>query len=439
MSTDFAPQESVKCASPRLPAVTTLFRHDSARRDGLAPQRRAAAPRTSAAFLSGGWPWLAAGVAVLLTSLLAGCGSPAAASGATGKVTITAKVCGAGWQHPTAGVQTLQVRNATSEPVEITLIGAESGDAYAKLEGVGPGTTRAMPVDIGSGVYAFDCEGLNDSNRVGPTIRVPGHIRGGVGIAPVSMSQLIAVTTKEEAYIAGGLATLARQTAELAAQVSAGQLASARRSWLTAHLTFERLGSAYGMFGPYDQEINGTPYGLAGGVSSKGFTGFYRLEYGLWHGQSSAELTGPAEQLSVDARSLETAWPGMQLDPEDALSDLALRTHEVLENAMQFQLSGQDNFGSGTNMAMVAAGIDATRAQLAILQPLLVTRYQDLPALYEWLNRLQQLVDATDTGQGWTPVSDLSVPQREQLDSAAGETIELLAEIPPMFEAKPLP
>lgn len=378
-------------------------------------------------------------IGIIAVGALAGCAEARVGAAAQQVITISAAACGRGWRQPAAGLQTLQIRNTTDGAVEVTLIDADNGAAYAKLEGVGPGTTRAMPVDVGSGVYAFECDGNNYGNRVGPTVRVPGHVMGGFAVLPVSVSEMITVTRQEAAYVGGGLATLAQETAALAAEIRAGDLPAARVTWLTGHLTFERLGSAYGMFGDYDDEINGTPFGLAGGMSDPDFTGFYRLENGLWHGQSAAELAGPADQLVVDVRALQTAWPGMQLQPPFALSDLALRTHEILENAMQFQLSGQDNFGSGTTMATVAAGIDATREQLRILQPLLVGRYQNLPALYSWLDRLQSLVDAADTSHGWTPVTELTSAQREDLDSAAGQTVELLADIPPLFEAKPMP
>jgi iron uptake system component EfeO len=379
--------------------------------------------------------------AVVLSLLSAACSDAVSQSRrvTAGTITITDKVCGSGWDEPRGGLQTLQIRNATSAVLEITLIGADDGSVLAKLEGVGPGTTRALPVDVGSGAYAFECDGNNYGDEIGPTVHVPGHVRGGVPILPVGSAQMITATRQEEAYVANGLATLELQSVALAGDISSGNLGAAKVTWLNAHMTFEELGSAYGMFGDYDNEINGTPFGLPGGVTSKSFTGFYRLEFGLWHGQLSSELTEPADQLVTDVRSLATAWPGMQLQPPFALSDLALRTHEVLENAMQLQLSSQDNFGSGTNMAMMAAAVDATRAQLAILHPLLVSRYQDLPALYSWLSRLQQLVLTADTSQGWTPVSQLSATEREELDSAAAQTVELLAGIPPLFEAKPMP
>jgi iron uptake system component EfeO len=371
--------------------------------------------------------------------ILSGCAPAPAApiAPAADVINVTASACGTGWQHPTTGAQTLQIHNAAPSAVEVTLVNAYNGAVYARVEGVGPGTTRAMPVNVGSGAYTFECDGSTYGNRTGPTVRVGGHVRGGTAIAPVSVSEMSAVIAQEAAYVRSGLAAVARQTAALAAQIRAGDLATARVTWLSAHMSWGRLGSAYGMFGSYDDEIDGTPFGLARGVNDPAFTGFYRLEYGLWHGQSAAVLTGPASTLAVDVRSLVTSYPGMALLPQIALSDLALRTHEVLENAMQQQLSGEDDFGSGTTLATVAAGIDATRAQLGFLHPLLVTRYQGLATLYGWLDRLQALVGAEKTGRGWTPVSELTAQQRENLDAAAGQTVQLLALVPPLFEADP--
>ena len=101
---------------------------------------------------------------------------------------------------------------------------------------------------------------------------------------------------------------------------------------------------------------------------------------------------------------------------------------------MQNQLSGRDDFGSGTTLATLAAGIDATRAQLGILRPYLAARYPQTQALYSSLNQLQRLVDEEKTSTGWTSASKLSTGQRERLDAAAGQTVELLAPIPVIFE-----
>ena len=374
-------------------------------------------------------------VILMAASLLTGCAGTSTAPKAGTVLTVSATACGTGWRHPAAGLQTLQIHNAWTGAVDVALIGAGTFAVYARIEALGPGTTQPMQVDLGSGTYALDCSGSTYAELIGHTIVIPGHVRGAAGIIPVSYTQMQTVAEESRAYIYSGLAALAGQVTVLAADVRTGDLAAARTVWLTAHLMWERLGSAYGMFGDYDDMIDGLPFGLPGGVNDPGFTGFYRLEYGLWHGQSAAELTGSANQLATDVRSLIPAYGGMQLQLSQNLGDLALRTHEILENAMRFQISGEADFGSGTTLATTAAGIDATRVQLKMLYPLLVSRYPDLPALYTWLDRLQSLIEAEKTSRGWTPASELTTTQRQMIDAAAGQTLELLSPLPVIFEA----
>jgi iron uptake system component EfeO len=374
-------------------------------------------------------PVLAGVAAALAAALLPGCGG---ATVTPNEISVTTGVCGTSWQHPVAGWQTFQIHNASTAAAEVDLINPATGAIYAEVESLGPGTTRPMQVNLGSGSYAFRCL-IEDTDAVtGPVRRVGGHVRGTAGVLPVTANDLIGPVRRYQAYVTTGLGALVDQVDALVTRVKAGDLRGARGAWLPAHLTYERLGAAYGTFGAYDTRIDGRPDGLPGGVHDPSFTGFYRLEYGLWHHQSAAQLAGPAELLGHDVRALRRAFPSMEIP----YADLGLRTHEILENALQFQLTGHDDFGSGTTLATTAANIGATRELLRILHPLLVTRYRSLPAVYTGLGRLQGLVDAADTSHGWTPVSKLTVAQREQLDAAAGQTLELLAPVAVIFEVR---
>jgi len=353
-------------------------------------------------------------------------------------ITVSSTACGARWQ-PAAGLLTFQIHDISPDPVEVSLTNPRTGGVYTDIEGIGPGTTRPLQADVGSGAYAFVCDVIGGARVTGPATTIPGDTPGGSAMAPPAIPDTLAALTSERAYVTDGLATAAHQASLLAGDIAAGDLTTARSRWLTAHLAYERLGSAYGMFGAYDDAIDGSPDGLPGGVNDPSFTGFYRIEYGLWHGQSAAELIGPARVLYRDLQSLRTAYPGMILYPQAALSDLALRTHEVLEHAIRFQLSGADDFGSGTTLATAEANIDATRAQLGMLRPMLASWQPELAAAYFWLDRLRRLIAAEQVGGTWTPASELSTSQREQINSAAAETVQLLAPIASMFESSPLP
>jgi iron uptake system component EfeO len=365
--------------------------------------------------------------------------APAVAAASGIPITVSANACGTSWRNPSAGLQTFAIRNVSTNPIDVALTNSQTGGVYAEIEALGPATTRPMQVEVGSGSYAFQCDSANGAPITGPVTVVPGHVPDGQAIVPPDVADMLKAVTSERTYVTNGLATTARQTAILATDIEAGNLSAARGAWLTAHLSYERLGSAYGMFGNYDDVIDGDPAGLPDGVNDPGFTGFYRIEYGLWHGQSAAQLTGPAQQLGHEVQALRIAYPGMALYPQAALSDLALRTHEILEHAIRFQLGGTDDYGSGTTLATGDANIGATRAQLAILRPLLQSRYPQLPSLDSWLDRLQHLIDAAHTSNGWTPVNRLTSMQREDLNAAAAQAVQLLAPIPVMFEASPLP
>jgi iron uptake system EfeUOB component EfeO/EfeM len=201
-------------------------------------------------------------------------------------------------------------------------------------------------------------------------VRIGGHQAGDPGILPITTTDLLGPAKQVQAYVTAGLDTLARPVGRLTGQIRAGHLGAARAAWLPAHLTYERLGAAYGTFGNYDTEIDGRPNGLPRGVHDPAFTGFHRIEYGLWHGQSAAELAGPAAKLNHDVRALRRFWPSMELD----LLDLGLRTYEILENALQFQLTGHDDYGSGTTLATTGANITGTRELVTVLHRLLVPR-----------------------------------------------------------------
>jgi len=374
--------------------------------------------------------------AALTAALAVSAGLVAACGGGGGSpanlISVSNGGCGTSW-HAGPGWYTFQIYNSAAEAVEVDLINPASGGIYAEAETIGPGTSSSMRLDLGSGRYAFRCLFEDYDPITGPVTTVGGHAGGTPAIVPITSNDLLQPASEYHAYVTAGLTTLLSQASALAAEVRAGNLAAARDAWLPAHLTYERLGAAYDSFGSFDEAIDGRPDGFAAGTSSSQWTGFYRLEYGLWHGQSAQQLTPVAAKLVADIRALRASWPGTEIN----LLDIGLRTHEILENALEFQLTGHDDYGSGTTLATTQANITGTLELLSILHPLLVTRYAGLPAVYTWLDRLGTLLnqDKMPNGQ-WIAVSQLSVSSREQIDSACGQALEELAPIAAITEPR---
>ncbi|WP_053748829.1 iron uptake transporter permease EfeU [Streptomyces sp. MMG1533] len=379
--------------------------------------------------------WVLPVAALAAPSLLAGVliavGGSKPASAAT--IAVSPAHCGRGFTAPKPGRQSFQVRNSGSRTVEAYLIDPATAAVYGEAEGIAPGTTRTLIATIGGGSYAWRCVPTSGAAVTSVAVRVTG---GGTvrAVLPVTERDLAAPLASYRAYVQKGLALLLTRTRTLQHDVEADQLDQARRDWLPAHEQYASLGAAYGTFGDFDAKINGTTAGLPDGVKDSGFTGFHRVEYGLWHGESAGSLARAARQLTAEVAALQKDFPHQDFDP----ADLPLRTHEIPEGTLQHELTGATDYGSGTDLATAESDIKSTRELLGLLRPLIHRRAPELPAAVDsWLRRTDQLVLSARRENGsWTPADKLPAATRQRLDGAMGQLLEELAPIPDLLEVR---
>ena len=131
-------------------------------------------------------------------------------------------------------------------------------------------------------------------------------------------------------------------------------------------------------------------------------------------------------------RALRKTWPSTEIN----LLDIGLRTHEILENALEFQLTGHDDYGSGSTLATTQANITGTLELLTVLHPLLAVRYAGLPAVYTWLDRLASCSIRARGRTGSGRRFPASASSREQIDAACGQALEELAPIAAITEPR---
>ncbi|MFD4552716.1 iron uptake transporter permease EfeU [Streptomyces sp. NPDC058469] len=370
-------------------------------------------------------------VPAVVAGLVVAFARPKPASSET--VAVSETECGKGFTAPDTGRQTFQMHNTGDKTAEVYLIDPATNAVYGEVEGLAPGTTRDLVATVAGGSYAWRCVPTGAKVVTSATVHVSGGGGAVKAVVPVSANDLAAPLKSYKVYVDQGLATLVTQTRQLSDDIAGNHLAKARTDWLTAHRTYSSLGAAYGTFEDFDQKINGRADGLGGGVRNKDFAGFHRLEYGLWHGQSAGELKVPAQQLALAVVGLRKAFPTQDFDP----GDLPLRAHEILENALQFELTGDTDEGSGTNLATVDSNLVGTRELLTVLTPLLT---KESPKLLTGVDadiaRLQKLLDSAHRGGSWTPVEQLDQATRARLDGATGQLLEDLAPVPDLLEIR---
>jgi high-affinity iron transporter len=363
-----------------------------------------------------------------------------ASADSTIQIAISESSCGTGWTSPTAGTLSFNITDNGANTAEVYLINPTTNAVYGEDPDVTPGASEIMNVSIGAGDYAFRCSFIDGTVKNSATYHVTGSSSGLAAVIPVTEQDMEQPVYDYRAYVQTALPGLLTAAEKLDADLQAGNLAQAETDWLPAHLAYERLGAAYGTFGTFDSEINGSASGQPQGTATKSWTGFFRIEFGLWHGQSAAALAPYGDKLVSDIKGLIKAFPG-QTTPA---GDLPLRTHEILENALQFQLTGIEDYGSGTTLDTLYANTQGTQEVLSTISSLI---QRGDPGLLKQISQGLATVqtDLKTAGAGPctttcagtpTAVGSLTTAQRQKIDGDLGQLLETLSLVPDLLEER---
>jgi high-affinity iron transporter len=391
--------------------------------------------------LAAGRPWAVAGVLVIVPALAAGltiAALPAAASSTGAALSVTATECAPQWSSAEAGTQTFTVTNKSGLAGEINLDNAD-GAIVGEIETLGPGTFAPLTATLGAGSYTFKCLMGSQPAMVSQpvTVSATGTVAAPVAVRPVTRKELTPPNELYQKYAAAQLADLAADVSKLKQDLGQGDIAQAKKDWLPAQQAWERVGASYDSFGDLGLAVDGLAGGLPGGVNDKGFTGLHRLEYGLWAGQPAKELLPVASALAENVAAVR-----QNLTTDDLAGDptqLPLRVHEIIEDALRDHLSGVDDYGAGAAYAMTYADTQVDRVVLGYEAALINARDPGLVAAAESeLETLDGALLATRASGGrWQPLTAVTLGQRQHVDAAIGALLETLATVPDLLEVPP--
>jgi iron uptake system EfeUOB component EfeO/EfeM len=237
-------------------------------------------------------------------------------------------------------------------------------------------------------------------------------------------------------YVRRRLGTLGGQVAALRGAIAREDLSAARAAWIRADATYESIGAAYGAFGDLDAAVNGRPAGLPDGVQSADFTGLHRVELALWERRSTRDAARPAAQLARAVARMRAQVAKLEIDP----LEYSLRAHEILEDGIHLQLSGQASPWSGAALVALRAEVRGTGVVLDTLEPLIARRDSTdaLPEARRALRRLSSELERLERANGSLPRWDrLAQRDRERVDGLAAGAAEQLAYVPELIDPRP--
>jgi iron uptake system component EfeO len=222
-------------------------------------------------------------------------------------------------------------------------------------------------------------------------------------------------------YVRRQLGALLGEVAGLRAAIARHDLAGARAAWLKADARYESIGAAYGAFGDLDAAVRDD---------------LHRSEVALWRQHSTRAGARSAAHLAATVARLRTRVATMTIDP----LEYSLRAHEILEDGIHLQLSGQASPSSGSALVALRAEVRGTRVVLATLAPIIERRDANgaLPQARKALARLAATLDGLQRADGSLPRWD-RLPQRsrELVDGIAAGAAEQLAYVPEIIDPRP--
>lgn len=378
--------------------------------------------------------------ALALAVAIGGCGKAERVDAGPTTVAVTADLnhCGGPWSAPHGGPVTFVVTNRFREPTDVNVANAETGEVYAELEGIGSGATLKQTVTLGNGSHQLQCFPNDERPALGPIAKVtdaPATAHPTPGVVPVTLGDMARPTVAYQQWVSDRLPTLLAQVRDLAADVRSGATAQAERDWLTAHLTYETLGAAYDAFGPLGEAVNGLASNGETALTDRDLTGFHRIEALLWSGAPAAELSPAVATLERDVRLLIRQFHSAQIDP----NIIALRAHEIVENAIELELNATTDAGSHSNLATIGANLQGAAKTLELIAPLLRSRYPALRETTAALASSQRLVARFAHGGRTSSLEGLTTAERQRLNASLEQLVELLAPVAAICDLRSVP
>jgi high-affinity iron transporter len=253
-------------------------------------------------------------------------------------------------------------------------------------------------------------------------------------VAPVTVIELVPPLAKYSVYVDKLLGLLRTQVGALRSAIRGGEIPAAELEWSKAYFTWLELGQdddAYGAFGELGQQIDGLAAGLPHTVANPNFTGFHKVELGLWRDHDIHAATTDSARLAALVAKLTPTRVQHDLPlTATSLDSWVLRCHEILEDAIRDSLTQDDDYGSDSDLTSLTADVNATYEMLNVLGPAIRARRRQIAP--DAATDLRTIAQAIVKAGGPSRHRDLrTLPRRERqaLDSATGAAAEALAPV----------
>lgn len=183
--------------------------------------------------------------------------------------------------------------------------------------------------------------------------------------ATQSPLDLVGPVSDYKIYVIENVDQLAVETAKFTDAIKKGDIATAKQLYALTRVYYEAIEPIAELFSDLDASIDSRVDDHEAGVTAEDFTGFHRLEYGLYAQNSTQGLEALADGLLKDVKDLQARIAGLTFPPEKVVGGAAA----LLEEVAATKVSGEEDRYSHTDLYDFQGNIDGAKKIVDLFRP----------------------------------------------------------------------
>ncbi|MEF2070873.1 iron uptake system protein EfeO [Consotaella aegiceratis] len=340
------------------------------------------------------------------------------------EVAVTASACEPNELTVPAGKRSFEIVNRSDRPVEWEII--DGVMVVAERENIAPGFRQTVSARLVPGEYEITC-GLLSNPRGVLRVTPSGEADQAQGQQP-TLRAYLGPLAEYKVFLAMQGSAMVKDAEKLAEAIKAGDLDKARSLYEPARLPYKRVEPIAVRFADLQHRIDPVADYLEGREADPAFTGYHRLEYGLFSQQSLAGLEPIASGLIDDLTALKDRLRGQKLRPSLLIDSAAGMARQLGEGRLE---QGEERY-AGTDLAGVEANLAGIRKIVDLLVPVVEPASPDAAkAVQAKLTGVEALLAKEKSGSGFAPYDQVSQTDRDALIRAFQELADALDTLSP--------
>lgn len=328
-------------------------------------------------------------------------------------VIIHAHACEPNALSVPAGRASFRIINRSDRAVEWEIL--DGVLVVEERENIAPGLSQVINANLLPGDYAITCGLLSNPRgtlHVTPTAESDAQAK-----AKPSMVAFIGPLSEFRVYLSSQGGALIKAVSALEQAIAAGDLAQAQALYLPAREAYQRLAPAAQRLAELDNAINARADYFEKREQDPAFSGFHRLEYGLFEQHTLGDLTPIAQRLLADVTTLKQQLLAQSLPPEQLVSILVRNLNSLADVRAA---SGEEERYSHLDLNGFAANLTVTRKVVDLMRPLLTKSAADLlPGIDSAINAFAAQLDDLQVDGHYRSYNRVTAAQRQLIADKA--------------------